>query len=256
MRLIQARCALFLGAMLLLPALAEAAVEEAYFSVTTPEAAGPPYPTSNAVAVAMLEDDGTGSLEPTATWSTTFSASGSIPNPHLELAAVGQGSPPAPAHNSVQYDLFYRGSAGDLELGSFFDITYRVAIQGQSGTTPDLEVSESYLLDGSLVASCNMGGHKAGGGGTGVGRVGGKMHLEDISLSVVDSGVSHTVGDSFFDIFFRLELDHAGPIDVNQPLARVTLTAQAIPEPSCAWLAAVGGSLWAARRRIARRRRG
>lgn len=35
------------------------------------------------------------------------------------------------------------------------------------------------------VASCNMGGHKAGGGGTGVGRVGGKMHLEDISLGII-----------------------------------------------------------------------
>ena len=30
-----------------------------------------------------------------------------------------------------------------------------------------------------------MGGHKAGGGGTGVGRVGGKMHLEDVSLGII-----------------------------------------------------------------------
>jgi type VI secretion system Hcp family effector len=35
-------------------------------------------------------------------------------------------------------------------------------------------------------ASVNMGGHKAGGGGTGVGRVGGKMHLEDISLGIIN----------------------------------------------------------------------
>jgi type VI secretion system secreted protein Hcp len=35
------------------------------------------------------------------------------------------------------------------------------------------------------VASVNMGGHKAGGGGTGVSRVGGKMHLEDISLGII-----------------------------------------------------------------------
>src|SRR5262245_29657975 len=35
------------------------------------------------------------------------------------------------------------------------------------------------------VACCNMGGHKAGGGGTGVGRVGGKMHLDDISLGII-----------------------------------------------------------------------
>ena len=35
------------------------------------------------------------------------------------------------------------------------------------------------------VASVNMGGHKAGGGGTGVGRVGGKMHLEDVSLGII-----------------------------------------------------------------------
>jgi type VI secretion system secreted protein Hcp len=35
-------------------------------------------------------------------------------------------------------------------------------------------------------ASVNIGGHKAGGGGTGVGRVGGKMHLEDISLGILN----------------------------------------------------------------------
>ena len=35
------------------------------------------------------------------------------------------------------------------------------------------------------VASVNMGGQKAGGGGTGVGRVGGKMHLDDVSLGII-----------------------------------------------------------------------
>jgi len=35
-------------------------------------------------------------------------------------------------------------------------------------------------------ASVNMGGHKAGGGGTGVGRVGGKMHLEDITIGIIN----------------------------------------------------------------------
>ena len=38
---------------------------------------------------------------------------------------------------------------------------------------------------GCNVASVNMSGHKAGGGGTGVGRVGGKMHLEDISMGII-----------------------------------------------------------------------
>jgi type VI protein secretion system component Hcp len=33
--------------------------------------------------------------------------------------------------------------------------------------------------------SVNLGGHKAGGGGTGVGRVGGKMHLEDVSIGII-----------------------------------------------------------------------
>ena len=38
--------------------------------------------------------------------------------------------------------------------------------------------------------TANIGGHKAGGGGTGVGRVGGKMHLEDISIGIInDRGV-------------------------------------------------------------------
>ena len=34
-------------------------------------------------------------------------------------------------------------------------------------------------------ARVNMSGHKAGGGGTGVGRVGGKMHLDDLSVGIV-----------------------------------------------------------------------
>jgi type VI secretion system Hcp family effector len=34
-------------------------------------------------------------------------------------------------------------------------------------------------------STVNMRGNKAGGGGTGVGRVGGKMHLDDISLGIV-----------------------------------------------------------------------
>src|SRR4051794_2208006 len=34
-------------------------------------------------------------------------------------------------------------------------------------------------------SNVNMRGNKAGGGGTGVGRVGGKMHLDDISLGIM-----------------------------------------------------------------------
>src|SRR5690349_13673541 len=34
--------------------------------------------------------------------------------------------------------------------------------------------------------SVNMGSQRAGGGGTGVGRVGGKMHLEDISIGILN----------------------------------------------------------------------
>jgi type VI secretion system Hcp family effector len=36
-----------------------------------------------------------------------------------------------------------------------------------------------------VAGNMNMRGNKAGGGGTGVGRVGGKMHLDDISLGIV-----------------------------------------------------------------------
>src|SRR5262245_40747378 len=40
------------------------------------------------------------------------------------------------------------------------------------------------------VSVVNMSGHKAGGGATGVGRVGGKMHLEDISMGIItDKGL-------------------------------------------------------------------
>jgi type VI secretion system Hcp family effector len=40
------------------------------------------------------------------------------------------------------------------------------------------------------VASVNIGGHKAGGGGTGVGRVGGKMHLEDVSMGIISDSAT------------------------------------------------------------------
>jgi type VI secretion system secreted protein Hcp len=35
-------------------------------------------------------------------------------------------------------------------------------------------------------ANVNLQGHRAGGGGTGVGRVGGKMHMEDISIGILN----------------------------------------------------------------------
>jgi type VI secretion system secreted protein Hcp len=42
----------------------------------------------------------------------------------------------------------------------------------------------------SNVSSCNMSGHKAGSGGTGVSRVGGKMHLDDVQLGIItDKGL-------------------------------------------------------------------
>ena len=37
----------------------------------------------------------------------------------------------------------------------------------------------------SNASRVNLSGHKAGGGGTGVGRVGGKMHLDDISIGII-----------------------------------------------------------------------
>ena len=36
-----------------------------------------------------------------------------------------------------------------------------------------------------VASRVNMSGHKAGGGGTGVGRVGGKMHVDDINVGIV-----------------------------------------------------------------------
>lgn len=41
-----------------------------------------------------------------------------------------------------------------------------------------------------IANSCNMSGHKAGSGGTGVSRVGGKMHIEDVQLGIItDKGL-------------------------------------------------------------------
>jgi type VI secretion system secreted protein Hcp len=49
----------------------------------------------------------------------------------------------------------------------------------------DGSASQSLHQNWINCASVNFGGHKAGGGGTGVGRVGGKMHLEDISIGII-----------------------------------------------------------------------
>jgi type VI secretion system secreted protein Hcp len=75
----------------------------------------------------------------------------------------------------------------------------------------------------------NIGGHKAGGGGTGVGRVGGKMHLEDISIGIInDRGVpklleaavkgkifkkveihgTATYGDAGEQVYLKIELEN------------------------------------------------
>jgi len=54
---------------------------------------------------------------------------------------------------------------------------------------PQLSTRELFEPDGSLQAGINIGGHKAGGGGTGVGRVGGKMHLEDVSMGIINPRV-------------------------------------------------------------------
>jgi hypothetical protein len=249
MRISHARFVLMVAAVLVVHAPADAAVQEAYFNVTSPAIEGPPYPTPAAIVTQMLEDDGMGSLEHTATFSVTLMASGSIANPPMELVAVGQGMPPAPAHNSVQYDLYYRGPASDLTPGSFFDIFYHIDIEGQPGTTPEVDVDAGFEPDGSFSTSFNMGGHKAGGGGTGVGRVGGKMRLEDSALTFGESAY-YSPPDSFFDIGYRIEIYSPDPIDVSQPLTRLTLTAQTlVPEPAGFVLAVIGIAALAFRRR-------
>ena len=93
-------------------------------------------------------------------------------------------------------------------------------------------------------ASVNMGGHKAGGGGTGVGRVGGKMHLEDITIGIInDRGTpklleaavkgkvfkkveihgTATYGDAGEQVYLKVELENVqitsyqlGVLDNNQ----------------------------------------
>jgi type VI protein secretion system component Hcp len=49
----------------------------------------------------------------------------------------------------------------------------------------DGSASEKLHVGWTKCASMNIGGYKAGGGGTGVGRVGGKMHLEDVSIGII-----------------------------------------------------------------------
>ena len=61
--------------------------------------------------------------------------------------------------------------------------------------------------------SVNIGGHKAGGGGTGDGRVGGKMHLEDISIGIInDIGTSKLLEAAVKETVFKKVEIHATAI--------------------------------------------
>lgn len=100
--------------------------------------------------------------------------------------------------------------------------------------------------------SVNMGGHKAGGGGTGVGRVGGKMHLEDVSIGILnDIGTpklleaavkgkvfkkveihgTATYGDAGEQVYLKMELENVqitsfqlGVLDNNAATDDLSLT--------------------------------
>ncbi len=66
-------------------------------------------------------------------------------------------------------------------------------------------------------ASVNVGGHKAGGGGTGVGRVGGKMHLEDISIGIIsDRAVAKLLEAAVKLKVFRTVEIHATALTGNE----------------------------------------
>jgi len=241
--------ALLLVTMSVAPFSATAA-ENAFFDIVTESASGPPYPTGN-VVVNLLELGELATLEHTSTVLLSMSVRSDKATPKL-LEAAAKGI--AGGQEFVQFDLLYNGDGTDLEADTFFDITYRVEFQGQPGTTPQVSVQELFDPDGSLVASVNIGGHKAGGGGTGVARVGGKMHLEDVSMGIIAPAVNHSALDPSFEIAFRLHLVDPAMIAMNQPLVRLTFTAQSVPEPSSLWLAAASGIAWIGQRRLARRR--
>lgn len=213
------------------------AAEPVSFEIVTESAGGPPYPTEN-IVVKLLEGDGAGGVDHTATILFSTAVTSDKATPKL-LEAVVKGR--VAGQDFLQFDLSYDGDGSDLQPNTFFDITYRIAFQGQPGTTPELSVSD-FLAgpDGILAATCNMGGHKAGGGGTGVGRVGGKMHLEDISLGIISVGTTHSGLDPFFDITYRVHLNDPGQILPNRTLARLTFSAQSVPEPASLALLSVG----------------
>jgi hypothetical protein len=66
------------------------------------------------------------------------------------------------------------------------------------------------------------------------------MHLEDVGLGIINPRVIHSGFDPFFDIAFTLHVDDPALIQPNQPLTRMTLTAQSVPEPATAALLGIG----------------
>jgi hypothetical protein len=251
--------ALTLAALLSCPWHANAA-ENVSFEIVTESAGGPPYPTESVVAN-LFESDGLGGVEQTATIFFSTAVVSDKATPKL-LEQVSKGK--IAGQEFLQFDLEYDGNGNDLLPDTLLDVTHRIALQGQLGTTPVVSVSD-FLPgpDGTLTASCNMGGHKAGGGGTGVGRVGGKMRLEDVGVAIVAADVVHSPNDAFFDIVYRLHVSDPAQILSNTTLARITLTAQSVPEPGTVAFACVGAiavtccfgrNLVATRRRLPRER--
>ena len=237
-----------LALVLFSPAAAMAGVDS-FFDITVNQVGGPPFP-SEPTEVTILSPVPGGSFANEGAILTSFSAGAAGGNPPLtitwDFSVSGNGMPAS----SVDYDLHYIGSTEELSMDSFFDITYRVEIQDPPGTPPGdppiIVVSNSdFVVDSFFDIDyrvSNIGGHKAGGGGTGVGRVGGKMHLEDVALgvSLVDVQVSDFAVDSFFDITYRLAVYDPLVLDLsNEPLARMHMTAQIVPEPASAILTVI-----------------
>lgn len=115
-----------------------------------------------------------------------------------------------------------------VETSSFFDITYLVDVPGEAPILYRLhgEIPEELL---GHVWFNGMNVIPAGGGG------GGAMI------------------DSFFDVFFDVEIDPAtaGGIGADQPLVKMELTGEQLPEPGSAMLLLFGAGWLLKRRRAA-----
>jgi hypothetical protein len=236
---------LCLAAILLLlvtPSGTDGAIITSQFDVTQGTSDGPPYPTSPPIAIEVTNPPyvplllfvaSKGSPDPSTFLRFQLVAVDIVDLPGPSATIDGLYLDPAPFPAEPHFEMSYEltSSLGHV-VAIGHDFVEFDADQPQtftSGVELQIEDAASQELGvQSLTINWQIGPGQP--------------------LSFANPGVAATMGDSFFDIFFDLNV--SGLIDPDLPLFTATMTGQfqQVPEPATIWLLAAGvlGAAWIA----------